>query len=46
VKGTREIVVRRNYVMVHAIPQGDFLRGVEGDTITTLRVLHTVRQWR
>jgi addiction module RelE/StbE family toxin len=44
-KGTREIVVRPNYVMVYAIPQGDFLRGVEGDTITILRVLHTAQQW-
>jgi addiction module RelE/StbE family toxin len=35
-KGTREIVVRPNYVMVYAI---------EGDTITILRVLHTARQW-
>jgi plasmid stabilization system protein ParE len=65
-KGTREIVVRPNYVMVYAIPQGDFplsrlplkgteqagprkgdrdLPGVEGDTITILRVLHTAQQW-
>ena len=36
VKGTREIVVRPNYVMVYA---------VEGDTITILRVLHTAQQW-
>jgi toxin ParE1/3/4 len=35
-KGTREIVVRPNYVMVYAI---------EGDTITILRVLHTSQQW-
>jgi toxin ParE1/3/4 len=35
-KGTREIVVRPNYVMVYAI---------EGDTITILRVLHTAQQW-
>ena len=35
-KGTREIVVRPNYVMVYA---------VEGDTITILRVLHTAQQW-
>jgi addiction module RelE/StbE family toxin len=34
-KGTREIVVRPNYVMVYAI---------EGDTITILRVLHTAQQ--
>ena len=31
-KGTREIVVRSNYVMVYTI---------EGDTIIMLRVLHT-----
>ena len=35
-KGTREIVVRPNYVIVYAI---------EGDTITILRVLHTAQQW-
>lgn len=35
-KGTREIVVRPNYVMVYAI---------KGDTITILRVLHTAQQW-
>ena len=35
-KGTREIVVRSNYVMVYTI---------EGDTIIMLRVLHTARQW-
>lgn len=35
-KGTREIVVRPNYVMVYMI---------EGDTITILRVLHTAQQW-
>ena len=35
-KGTREIVVRSNYVMVYMI---------EGDTITILRVLHTAQQW-
>ena len=35
-KGTREIVVRPNYVMVYAI---------EGDAITILRVLHTAQQW-
>lgn len=35
-KGTREIVVRPNYVMVYAI---------KGDTIAILRVLHTAQQW-
>ena len=35
-KGTREIVVRPNYVMVY---------DVEGNTITILRVLHTAQQW-
>lgn len=35
-KGTREIVVRPNYVMVYAIT---------GDTITILRVLHAAQQW-
>ncbi len=36
VKGTREIVVRPNYIMVYAI---------EGDTLTILRVLHAAQQW-
>jgi len=36
VKGTREIVVRPNYVMVYAI---------KGDTIIILRVLHSAQQW-
>ena len=35
-KGTREIIVRPNYVMVYAI---------EGETITILRVLHAAQQW-
>ena len=35
-KGTREIVVRPNYVMVYAI---------KGDTIAILRVLHTAQRW-
>lgn len=35
-KGTREIIVRPNYVMVYAI---------EGETITVLRVLHAAQQW-
>jgi len=34
-KGTREIVVRPNYVMVYAI---------KGDTIAILRVLHTAQR--
>jgi len=36
VKGTREIIVRPNYIMVYAI---------EGETITILRVLHAAQQW-
>lgn len=35
-KGTREIVVRPNYVMVFRIT---------GDLIEILRVLHTAQQW-
>ena len=35
-KGTREIVVRPNYVMVYHIT---------GDLIEILRVLHTAQQW-
>lgn len=35
-KGTREIVVRPNYVMVYRIT---------GDLIEILRVLHTAQQW-
>jgi len=38
VKGTREIVVRPNYVMVYAVE-------VEREVITILRVLHTAQQW-
>ena len=36
VKGTREIVVRPNYVMVYR---------VDKDAISILRVLHAARQW-
>jgi addiction module RelE/StbE family toxin len=36
VKGTREIVVRPNYVMVYRIT---------GDLVEVLRVLHTAQQW-
>jgi addiction module RelE/StbE family toxin len=36
VKGTREIVVRPNYVMVYR---------VTGDLVEMLRVLHTAQQW-
>ena len=36
VKGTREIVVRPNYVMVYR---------VIGDVVEVLRVLHTAQQW-
>ena len=35
-KGTREIVVRPNYVMVYR---------VAGDSIEMLRVLHAAQQW-
>ncbi len=35
-KGTREIVVRPNYIMVYAI---------QGNTIVILRVLHAAQQW-
>jgi len=35
-KGTREIVVRPNYVMVYRIT---------GDLVEVLRVLHTAQQW-
>ncbi len=35
-KGTREIVVRPNYVIVYR---------VEGDTVDILRVLHASQQW-
>jgi addiction module RelE/StbE family toxin len=36
VKGTREIVVRPNYVMVYR---------VTGDLVEMLRVLHAAQQW-
>jgi len=35
-KGTREIVVRPNYVLVYRIT---------GDLVEVLRVLHTAQQW-
>jgi addiction module RelE/StbE family toxin len=38
VKGTREIVVRPNYVMVYRIED-------EGDTLAVLRILHAAQQW-
>jgi addiction module RelE/StbE family toxin len=38
VRGTREIVVRPNYIMVYRIED-------EGATVTLLRVLHTARRW-
>jgi addiction module RelE/StbE family toxin len=38
VRGTREIVVRPNYVMVCGIEQ-------ENDTLVVLRVLHAAQQW-
>ncbi len=36
VKGTREIVVRPNYVMVYRVVAGD---------VEVLRVLHAAQQW-
>jgi toxin ParE1/3/4 len=36
IKGTREIVVRPNYVMVYR---------VSGDGVEVLRVLHATQQW-
>ena len=36
VKGTREIVVRPNYVMIYK---------VTGDVVEVLRVLHAAQQW-
>ena len=36
VRGTREIVVRPNYVMVYQ---------VTGDVVEVLRVLHAAQQW-
>lgn len=36
VPGTREMVVRPNYVVVYA---------EEGDAVTVLRILHAARQW-
>lgn len=38
VRGTREIVVRPNYVMVYRIED-------ESDTLAVLRVLHAAQQW-
>lgn len=36
IRGTREIVVRPNYVMVYRI---------DGDKLVVLRVLHAAQQW-
>ena len=36
VDGTREMVVRRNYIVVY---------GEDAGTVTILRVLHAARQW-
>lgn len=36
VPGTREIVVRANYLMIYR---------VRGDDLTILRILHAARQW-
>jgi addiction module RelE/StbE family toxin len=38
VRGTREIVVRPNYIMVYRIED-------ESDTLAVLRVLHAAQQW-
>ena len=38
VKGTREIVVRPNYVMVYRVED-------DGGTLCVLRVLHAAQQW-
>lgn len=38
VRGTREIVVRPNYVMVYRIED-------EGGTVAMLRVLHAAQKW-
>jgi addiction module RelE/StbE family toxin len=38
VRGTREIVVRPNYVLVYRIED-------EGNTLVVLRVLHAAQQW-
>lgn len=38
VRGTREIVVRPNYIMVYRIED-------EGGTVAMLRVLHAAQQW-
>ena len=40
IRGTREIVVRPNYVMVYRIETDD-----DGGTLAVLRVLHSARQW-
>ncbi len=38
VRGTREIVVRPNYVMVYQVEDG-------GEVVTVLRVLHAAQKW-
>ena len=38
VRGTREIVVRPNYIMVYRVEKG-------GDSLAVLRVLHAAQQW-
>ena len=38
VNGTREIVVRPNYVMIYRVEEG-------GDTLAVLRVLHAAQKW-
>ena len=37
-KGTREIVVRPNYLMIYCVEKG-------GDSVVVLRVLHASQQW-
>jgi len=39
-RGTREIVVRPNYVMVYRVEGED-----EDETVAVLRVLHATQQW-
>lgn len=38
VKGTREIVVRPNYVMIYAVSS-------DAQVLTVIRVLHAAQQW-
>jgi addiction module RelE/StbE family toxin len=38
IPGTREIVVRRNYIMIYRVIETT-------DTLAVLRVMHSARQW-